>query len=253
MLLPAKDVVLHCSLVCRSWLAACRDPCFWQQKCEAENKFVPKVSGQPPKNFVMLYFKEPYTRNLLRNTHAVDGLSHWSQPRGCQIVNVEDSPEGAYAIRDYIPAEEIQGKIQNWVTSYRYTFLTQSVVLLEEGCSRAVLDELRPPIAVSAWCAAHEESGAKFYMLVRLIDKRKKEAGHFETEVDLSNEALRKIWHKMEHTFTDYRPGVRKVVFKMGGVATQSWRGQFGAKFTLPCVRFAFNDMQTERQSPEPL
>ncbi|KAL8605921.1 hypothetical protein ACOMHN_065017 [Nucella lapillus] len=115
----------------------------------------------------------------------------------------------------------------------------------KSGTSETQMKRLQTPV-----CAAHEESGAKFYMLVRLMDKRKKEAGRFEKEVDLNYDTVRKMWHKVEHTFTDYKPGVRKVVFKMGGMATQGWRGPFGAKFTLPCVRFTFNYMQAERQSP---
>ena len=46
-------------------------------------------------------------------------------------------------------------------------------------------------------CAAHCDAGAKFYILVRLIDRRKKEAARFETELDLSDLALRKVWHKV--------------------------------------------------------
>lgn len=45
----------------------------------------------------------------------------------------------------------------------------------------------------------------------------------------------------MEHTFTDYKPGVRSILFRMGGVDTQYWAGNYGAKFTLPCVRFVFD------------
>ena len=70
MFVPPRDVVKHCSLVCKHWLAVSRGRSLWRRKCEQERKYIPGVMGPPPEDFMVFYFKSPYTRNLLRNTHA---------------------------------------------------------------------------------------------------------------------------------------------------------------------------------------
>ena len=70
MFVPPKDVVRQCSLVCKHWLAVSRSQSLWRRKCEQERKYVPGIMGPPPEDFMVFYFKNPYTRNLLRNTHA---------------------------------------------------------------------------------------------------------------------------------------------------------------------------------------
>ena len=91
LFLPAKDIVHECSLVCKSWLTASKDQKLWQLKSEQEKKYIPGIMGPPPKNFMLFYFRSPYTTNLLRNTHAstfcnVNSLSSFSPSLSFPLV-----------------------------------------------------------------------------------------------------------------------------------------------------------------------
>ncbi|XP_070180822.1 F-box only protein 44-like [Littorina saxatilis] len=249
MFVPPADVVKRCSLVCKHWLAVSRDQSMWRRKCEQEGKYVPSVKGLQltTKDFMRIYFKNPYGRNLLRNTHA-QSMEYWYKPGNYLSASVETSPAGADPIADFVPPEEIQGKpVQNWVTSYQFTTITQQVHLLEEGCSTEVLDNVRPPIYASAWCAARWDCGAKFQLVVKLLNKDQTTVDAVEKEMIMSDHPDRRIWHKVEHTFTDYKPGVRSIKFQMGGVDTQFWAGNYGSKFTLPCLRFIFSKKDEDK------
>lgn len=238
---PAPDLVKRCSLVSKHWRRVARDQSLWRRKCEQEGMYVPGVMGPPPDDFIVYYFRNPYTRNLLKNCLA-ESMAHWSvsQYRG-HAPKVEISPAGADPIASHVPPEEIGGKkVQHWVTSYMLGGMTQVVRLLDEGCSKAVLDDLRPPIHVSAWCAARWDCGSRFQLKARLLDSKMKEVDSMEIDKELVDAALRRIWHKVEHTFQDYKPGVRFVEVSMSGVDTQFWAGHYGSKFTLPSLRFIF-------------
>ncbi|KAL8574310.1 hypothetical protein ACOMHN_065335 [Nucella lapillus] len=237
---PAPDLVKRCSLVCKHWMRVTRDQSLWRRKCEQEGKYLPGIMGPPPDNFILYYFLNPYTRNLLKNTHA-GSLAHW-QLSDPQWIELETTPAGADPIANHVPAEEIGGqKVQNWVTSYQPGSMSQTVRLLEEGCYPTCLDDFRPPIHVSAWCAARWDCGARFELRVRLLDERGEELHSEQTEKDLADSALRRVWHKVELTLADYKPGVRGVEVVMSGVDTQYWAGSYGSKFTLPSVRFLFD------------
>ncbi|KAK7464532.1 hypothetical protein BaRGS_00037924 [Batillaria attramentaria] len=235
---PAVDVVKRCSLVSKHWLTVSRDCTLWRIKYEREGIYVPSVLSPLPDNFMVYYFKRPYTRNLLRNPYALEGLNYWVKPSGLTRPVAEDSPAGADPIADYVT---VKGAVKNWVTSYRFGCMSQSVDLLKEGCSVDVLDKMRPSIHVSVWCAARWDCGSKFLFTVQLLDKRSKELHKFEVEKDLRPDYLRRTWHLVEHFFSDYKAGVRYVTVRMGGVDTQFWAGNYGSKFTCPSVCFAFD------------
>ncbi|XP_076464483.1 F-box only protein 44-like [Babylonia areolata] len=239
LFVPPTDVVKRCSLVCKLWLRVVRDQALWRRKCEEEDKYWPGVMGPPPENFMLFYFQNPYRRNLLKNTHAAS-LKHWLVTE--RPVSVENKPAGVDPIEDHVPAEERGGtRPQNWVTSYTQGSMSQVVRLLDEGCSTEVLDQLKPPIQVSAWCAARWDCGSVFVLTAVLRDEDDREIDRVRKDMDLVSDALRRAWHKVEHTFTSYKEGVRSVQVTLSGIDRQFWAGNYGSKFTLPCLRLVFN------------
>lgn len=234
---PAVDLVKHCSLVSKHWLEVSRDSSLWRVKCERDGIYVPGMMRPPPDDFRMYYFKNPYKRNLLQNPLALEGMNYWIKPGGMTRPEVEDSPYGADAIATHIP---VTGPVKNWVTSFRFGSMSQSVNLIKEGCSEQVLDQMRPSICTSVWCAARWDCGSKFIFTVQLLDADNKELDKFEEEMDLSGDQLRRKWHKIEHTFSNYKPGLRHVLVQMGGKDTQFWAGNYGSKFTCPSLGFSF-------------
>ncbi|KAK7502943.1 hypothetical protein BaRGS_00005892 [Batillaria attramentaria] len=182
--------------------------------------------------------QSPYARNLLRNYGALEGLNHWQTPSGDKEPEVEDVPEGIQPIATCVT---LDGPVKNWVTSSQFGSLCQEIDLLKEGFPEDLLDKQRPPIYTSVRCAAREDCGSKFRFTVQLLDKNRKELDKWDTEKDLTDEANRGTWHPVEYTFRNYKPGVRYILVKMGGNDTVRWSGNYGAKFTLPTVRFVFN------------
>ena len=54
--------------------------------------------------------------------------------------------------------------------------------------------------------AARWDCGAKFQLVVRLLDKHEKEVDSFEREVVITDAALRKIWHKVHSFYLSFTP-----------------------------------------------
>lgn len=181
----------------------------------------------------------PYARNLLRNYGALEGLNHWTIPKGDNPPEVEDVPEGVQPITSCVT---LDGPVKNWVTSSKLGSLTQEVDLLQEGLPEDLLDAQRPPIYASVQYAGREDCGSRFHFTVELLDAAKKELDKKDMEKDMADKADRGTWHAMEHIFRTYNPGLRYIRVTMGGADTVRWAGYFGAKFTLPTVRFVFNN-----------
>ncbi|XP_076280084.1 uncharacterized protein LOC143208956 [Lasioglossum baleicum] len=43
-------------------------------------------------------------------------------------------------------------------------------------------------------------------------------------------------WHRVMHTFTNYRPGLWKIIYSHGGVDKSFWSGHYGSKMAGACV-----------------
>ena len=75
--IPGKDLVQTCSLVCSRWYGVLETQKLWKDKCILDYHFSPEVlatlSMVPDADFKKIYFKNPYTENLLRNSDASEG------------------------------------------------------------------------------------------------------------------------------------------------------------------------------------
>ena len=72
--LPSLDVVRSCVLVCKDWNRVANTQTLWKDKCVRDHQFpedlIRLLAGE---DFKVLYFKNPYTRNLIRNPDAHSG------------------------------------------------------------------------------------------------------------------------------------------------------------------------------------
>ena len=64
--LPGENV-LNCRRVCKLWRDLADSVSLWRMKCEREKQFLPEEVGIPPEDVKIVYFKGPYSRNLVRN------------------------------------------------------------------------------------------------------------------------------------------------------------------------------------------
>ncbi|XP_013398444.1 F-box only protein 17-like [Lingula anatina] len=62
-----------------------------------------------------------------------------------------------------------------WATSYGWCVKHQLIDLLKEGCTGAVLDQIKPDIYISEWTTARRDCGSTYKLHVQLLgeDKQK--------------------------------------------------------------------------------
>ncbi|XP_056021481.1 F-box only protein 6-like isoform X2 [Ostrea edulis] len=193
-----KDLLLKSSLVCKTWKRLIDSQTLWRTKCERAGYYSQSLLPNPPGDFKKYYFQNPYNRNLIKNPCA-------------------------------------KGPYRCWVTSYGWCEKHQIIDLIAEGCSPAVLDEIRPEIQVSEWYAARFDCKMEYHIKVKLLDGESKVLNKwsFSDEKEAGRD-----WFKVEHIFTSYPKGVRFIKFQHKGKDRQFWAGHYGSKFTMASVRF---------------
>jgi len=71
---PARDLLLNCSRVCKQWHELIDDDVFWRRQCDAAGVVYPaSVTGADDVrllDYKRLYFFRPFCRNLVKNWNA---------------------------------------------------------------------------------------------------------------------------------------------------------------------------------------
>lgn len=242
--LPGKDLLLVYSRVNKAWKSLIESQHLWHQKCERLQILFEGLIDDTF-DFKRYFFQNPYTRNLLKNSKALDGVKHWSLTaladhyRNDTMFIKEDYPAGADSLEKYI-ATKYYGEVKNWVTSYVYSSREQTIDLLNEGCHINVLDNIRPPLVISEWYAARFDCGSEFDFEVKLFAENKKDLlDSFQFNCNLN---AGRPWFQIKHVFDAYPPGVRFIHFRHGGKDRKYWAGHYGVKMALPTVRFKMDD-----------
>ncbi|CAC5357060.1 FBXO6 [Mytilus coruscus] len=245
--LPGKDLLLVCSRVNREWKTAIESQSLWHLKCQRlEILFADLLHNHDgPFDFKQYYFKNPYTRNLLKNSKALEGVKYWSlTPLGDYYRNEtmfikEDQPHGSEPLHKFIGKDF--GDIQNWVTSYIYSSREQMIDLIAEGCHSHILDHVRPPIVISEWYAARFDCGSEFDMEVKMFAENKEDlldSHQFNCNLNAGRQ-----WFQIRHVFNAYPPGVRYIHYRHAGKDRKFWAGHYGVKMALPTVQFQMNNL----------
>jgi hypothetical protein len=66
-----KDLLLKCSLVCKTWKRLIDSQTLWRTKCERAGYYSQSLLPSPPEDFKKYYFQNPYNRNLIKNPCAL--------------------------------------------------------------------------------------------------------------------------------------------------------------------------------------
>jgi len=122
------------------------------------------------------------------------------------------------------------GETSCFVTSYGRCHKQQLITLAEHGLTTKIMDEVQPHIEVSEWYARRFDCGILYGLKVSLLDQDNEVVQEFSESKgpELTPEDYN--WHQVSHTFMDYGPGVRSVLFEHSGIDTQFWAGHYGAK-----------------------
>ncbi|XP_048258239.1 F-box only protein 6-like [Haliotis rufescens] len=236
---PAKDIVQNCVLVSKEMKDISDKTALWKRKCKLEGKYIPSFVKK--EDFKKMYFFNPYTRNLIKNPCAQEGLQHWQvmQTGGDNFI-VEEEHHGSQDVTQDMVQEWPDRNINNWATSYEHCEKMQRINLGEEGVVAEVLDTNKPPIYISEWYAARHDCACHYELEVKLLSGDEQELDRFSFEVNVPQWKSGE-WTKVEHVFTDYEAGVRFIEFRHLGVDRQFWAGHYGPKFTLSTVKFMFD------------
>ena len=72
--LPAQELVKSCMLVSKKWQNFVDSPAFWKEKCKLDLSYTDAMLLSDSGDFKKLYFQNPYSRNLIQNSRADEGM-----------------------------------------------------------------------------------------------------------------------------------------------------------------------------------
>ncbi|XP_077881408.1 F-box only protein 6 isoform X1 [Ictidomys tridecemlineatus] len=223
---PARQLLLHCRPVCSLWRDLIDVVTLWKRKCLREG-FVTEDWDQPVADWKIFYFLCSLRRNLLRNPCAEEDMGSWRiDSNGGDHWKVESLP-GEHGT-DF-PDPQVK---KYFVTSYGMCLKSQLVDLKAEGYWEELLDTFRPEIVVKDWFAARADCGCSYHIRVQLASADYIVLASFEPPPVTIHQWNDATWTEVSHTFSDYPPGVRHILFQHGGKDTQFWAGWYGPRVT---------------------
>ncbi|XP_051493034.1 F-box only protein 6-like isoform X2 [Apus apus] len=193
-LLPARDLIHACRLVCRQWRYVVDLTTLWKRKCQREGFYIQNLD-RSVSDWKIFYMLCRLKRNLIKNPCAEENFQHWK-------LDKNDGDE--WKIED-LPGDHGTGmpdpKVQKYfVTSFGY--------------------------------AARYDCGCRYELTVRLLSEDYLVLEEFHPEPVVIEQWSDALWREMSHTFQNYPPGVRYIWFQHGGQDTQFWAGWYGVRVT---------------------
>ncbi|XP_060114746.1 F-box only protein 6-like isoform X2 [Heteronotia binoei] len=225
-LVPGRDLIRNCRLVCSQWRDLVDVPTLWKRKCQREGH-LPRGQERSVPDWKIFYFLCILKRNLIKNPAAEDSFKHWKiDSNEGDEWKVEDLP-GAHG-RNF-PQPAIQ---KYFVTSYGPCMKSQVIDLKKEGYWAELMDKTKPDIVVKDWYAARFDCGCQYKLNVRLLSANYIVLAEFDPEKVMIEQWSDAEWREMTHTFHNYPSGVRYIYFQHGGQDTQFWAGWYGVRVT---------------------
>ncbi|KAM3922707.1 F-box only protein 44-like [Leptodactylus fuscus] len=237
-LLPATNLICHCTLVCSLWRDIINSSALWKVKCHHMG-YISKECLRPPKDWKLFYYLSSKKRNLLRNPCAMANFSFW---------NIEKNEGDKWAIEDLprtlgqdFPDVDVS---KYFVTSYGPCIKSQLIDLKKMGYSETLLDVIQPDIVIRDWYAARQDCGCQYKIHIKLLSKNRKSMRMFKPKAVTIEQWSDAHWHQMTYTFRNYGRGVRYIYFKHGGQDTQYWSGWYGVRVTNSSVTIEPEDLR---------
>ena len=259
---PLSDIVRVCRLVCKGWQCFLDDPQFWQLRMMQGGNFDHRLRDVPSVCWPKLCKYTVSVANLIKNFVGNDvSLEPWTlsyssweafsqelegghgrgRRSGGDKWTIEDGWIKSEDPRNVLLLKE-NGSSKNYVTSYEWCCREQIIDLPKLGFLPTILDELQPAIDISEWFCARWDCGSVFQIWVDLLDEKRHSVKNFQYSKKTSQwQGGEQGWLKVQHSFTDYGPGVRFVRFADGGKDLQWWAGHYGSKMAAARVSVKFS------------
>nr|XP_060615147.1 uncharacterized protein LOC132764987 [Anolis sagrei ordinatus] len=224
--IPARELIRNCRLVCLLWRDLVDLPSLWKRKCQ-RGGYRARNPDKPPPDWKIHYFLCSLERNLIKNPCAEDGFSCWRKDEnGGDEWKIEALP-GDHG--HGFPHPHVQ---KYFVTSFDSCIKSQMITLKKEGYWDQLMDQVKPDIVVEDWFAARYDCGCRYQLCVQLLSADYIVLQEFCPEDVVIEQWSDAEWRQASHTFHDYPPGVRHVLFRHGGCDTQFWAGWYGVRVT---------------------
>lgn len=231
--------LLSCQLVCKRWEMLIKSY-VWRKVAQLTSggKSLLLRKDVPWHVYYFICKKKPFGRNLIKNHSGEKLYKHWEITReGGDSWVVENPPVGVPPLPSDDPI--LEGKQHCFTTSYQFCVKRQIIDLEKEGLIPYVLDNLKPSIEISEYYCCRWDCSAFFELQVSLLNEKNEVMLTFDFNDTITGEAQNQ-WHHVTHTFTNYKPGLRKIIYSHGGVDKQFWSGHYGSKMAGACVRIHF-------------
>ncbi|KAJ7306631.1 hypothetical protein JRQ81_010051 [Phrynocephalus forsythii] len=227
---PGKELVLSCRLVCSLWRDLVDLSSLWKRKCHKDG-FYPQNPEKDVPDWKIYYILCSLRRNLIKNPCAEDGFNSWTKEEsGGDEWKIEELP-GAHG-RGF-PLPQVR---KYFVTSYESCMKNQLITLKDQGYGNRLMDEIRPDIVVNDWYAARFDCGCCYQLCVQLLSEDHLVLQQFLPDKIYIEQWSNAEWQEISHTFHNYPPGVRHILFRHGGHDTQFWAGWYGIRVTNSSV-----------------
>ncbi|XP_068891198.1 F-box only protein 44-like [Aphelocoma coerulescens] len=225
-LLPVRDLLRTCRLVCTQWRYVVDLTTLWKRKCQRDG-FYRQSLDRSISDWRIFYMLCHLKRNLIKNPCAEESFQHWTlDDNEGDKWKIEDLP-GAHG--NDMPDPTVH---KYFVTSYGPCFKSQLITLKKEGYWNQLMDEKRPEITVKDWYAARFDCGCRYELTVRLLSKDYIVLEEFHPEPVVIEQWSDAKWREISYTFQNYPAGVRYIWFQHGGQDTQYWAGWYGIRVT---------------------
>lgn len=225
-LLPARDLLRTCRLVCTQWRYVVDLATLWKRKCQRDGFYCQSLD-RSVSDWKVFYMLCHLKKNLIKNPCAEENFKHWRLvENGGDKWKIEDLP-GAHG--KHLPDTRVH---KYFVTSYQRCFKSQLITLSKEGYCDELMDEKRPEITVKDWYSARSDCGCIYELTVKLLSKDNAPLEEFHPEPVIIEQWSDAKWREISHTFQNYPKGVRHIYFEHGGKDTQFWAGWYGIRVT---------------------
>uniref|UniRef100_A0A8C6I7B2 Uncharacterized protein n=1 Tax=Mus spicilegus TaxID=10103 RepID=A0A8C6I7B2_MUSSI len=216
--IPAPQLLHNCRLVCCLWRDLIDMVSLWKSKSLREGFFT-KDRWEPVEDWKVSYILGSLQRNLLRNPCAEENLSSWRiDSNGGDRWKVERLPGSCGTS---FPDNKVK---KYFVTSFDMCLKSQIVDLKAEDYCEELMDTFR------AHC------GCTYQLRVQLASADYIVLASFEPPPVTFQQWNDAKWQEISHTFSDYPPGVRHILFQHGGQDTQFWKGWYGPRVTKSSI-----------------
>ncbi|XP_032083530.1 F-box only protein 27-like [Thamnophis elegans] len=244
--LPPETLATRCRLVCRRWRDLLDGPAVWklQWRREPAMRAVLQAASRCPRlQWSRLAVLRPLGRNLVRN--PCGRVRHWSVQ--CEFPGWND---GWNLEENRAPLEGAEDQTC-FASSFEWCQKEQVIDLLKEGFWQDLLDTYQPDIVVSDWWGGCQDCGNEYELYVALLAANKKrKIGVFEAKPNPRPLSMDPSYQKVTHTFRQYGPGVRYILFRHRGKHTEFWKGHDGARMTNSSVVIQFSSESAESLEP---